>query len=171
MTPIQEVLSMRLERPDPVAPEGAWTPRLGSEADLDRVLEVDAACFDDFWRFDRPTLKGLLSTERLRLVEDDGGTVSAYTLSSVSQRTGVLGRIAVHPAVRRKGLGRSLLLHTVASMAREGANSVVLCTQAENEDSKALYRSVGFQEEPERLAMLISDTLGATDSPKTGETT
>lgn len=55
-----------------------------------------------------------------------------------------LDRIATHPDHQGQGLGREALLFAVQRMARQGARSVALSTQATNARSRKLYEDVGF---------------------------
>ena len=62
-----------------------------------------------------------------------------------SERVGDVGLLGVHPAFRRLGLGRALLLRAMQRAQVQGAVRLVL--ETENVDSPAmqLYRSAGFQ--------------------------
>lgn len=145
-------------RPAPdLTPEGV-TLRVGSIADMGPVLDVDAACFDDFWRYDIPTLTAYLGSERLALAEF-GSEVVGYTLSTVRAGSGTLGRLAVAPAWRGRGIGLALVLDAVSYLGRVGAAHVTLSTQEHNAVSRRLYARAGFREIAGRLLFLMSDRL------------
>ena len=66
-----------------------------------------------------------------------------------SDGRGWVEQIAVARSARRLGLGRALLLHSLAELRVAGATSFALGVQAENEDAIGLYRDVGFEVERE----------------------
>ncbi len=71
-------------------------------------------------------------------------------------------RLAVDPTVRRRGLGRALMLAAHAHAASHGATHVSLYTG--NEASKAFYRSLGYTNESLDRALLV--LYGPTRRPK-----
>ncbi|HEX9710516.1 MAG TPA: GNAT family N-acetyltransferase [Candidatus Thermoplasmatota archaeon] len=56
-----------------------------------------------------------------------------------------VGDLSVHPAHRRRGLGRALLLRALSAYAAAGAKRAGLTATEQNRPAYALYRSVGFQ--------------------------
>ncbi|MDO8963459.1 MAG: GNAT family N-acetyltransferase [Coriobacteriia bacterium] len=157
----ERVLVMRRDRPrDPGAtpPPAAVAIRPGTPPDLEAVRRVDAASFDDFWRYDAAGLARLVRTERLAVAVGDAGVIG-YTLAQVRGGEGSLARLAVSPDSRRAGVGRALVTEAVAWMARMGARAVTLSTQEGNAASRALYRSLGFRELPVALVAAISGPL------------
>ncbi len=66
-----------------------------------------------------------------------------------SDGRGWVDQIAVARAARRLGLGRALLLHSLAELRDARATSFALGVQAANEHAVGLYRDVGFELERE----------------------
>ena len=62
---------------------------------------------------------------------------------------GWIEQLAVARSARGLGLGRALLLHSLAELRTRGATSLALGVQAENEHAIGLYRDVGFEVERE----------------------
>ena len=62
---------------------------------------------------------------------------------------GWVEQLAVARSARGLGLGRALLLHSLAELRSRGASSFATGTQAENEKALGLYRDVGFAVERE----------------------
>jgi ribosomal protein S18 acetylase RimI-like enzyme len=62
---------------------------------------------------------------------------------------GWVEQIAVARSARGLGLGRALLLHSLAELCSRGASSLALGVQGENEKAIGLYRDVGFEVERE----------------------
>lgn len=132
--------------------------RIGLPTDRAAVAALDAACFDEFWRYDEESLDHHTASERLGVAEAAGRAVG-YTLSTVRGAEGTIGRLAVAPAYRGRGIGTALLADAVVYLARKGASAVTLCTQEENDDSRRLYRKAGFRESPGRLVSTVSPVL------------
>jgi len=152
----QELVSYgTVSRPEPLAAPQPVRP-YGPD-DFERVCEIDAACFDDFWRYDPVLLKTYLEDERSTVVECEG-TLAGFAFYSVRGGEGVLGRIAVEPGWRGRGAGLSLAHEATSHMLASGAGRVGLCTQADNARSRLLYSGLGFAEDPERLFMLVSSS-------------
>ncbi len=82
-----------------------------------------------------------------RLDGDPAGFVQLYpSFSSVSTaRIWILNDLYVATFARRSGVARSLLKHTAAWAAKNGAISLALETAIDNEPAKALYESLGWE--------------------------
>ncbi len=72
---------------------------------------------------------------------------------------GWVEQLAVARSARGHGLGRALLLHSLAELCSHGATSLALGVQAENENAIGLYRDVGF--EVDREWRVYSRSTGA----------
>lgn len=140
-------VTMRTKGPKPH--EDALAPgvalRLAGEADLAGILAVDEASFVPFWRYDTPSLVTLLGTHRA-VVATSAEEVIGYTLCTVDRDEGVLGRLAVVPRERGRGIGAALLDDALGYLTRAGVRGVTLYTQEENRISRALYESRGFRQ-------------------------
>lgn len=140
-------ITLRLDRPADVARRAVDGVDLAVAGlpDAAAIEAVDSTCFDAFWRFDARMLRGYLVSERA-VVAMRGATVIGYTLCTVNRGEGMLGRLAVLPEERGRGIGALLLGDAVAYMARVGVRAVTLYTQEENVPSRALYAKSGFRE-------------------------
>jgi len=146
--------------PDLVLPAGPPVGvglRLGSEADIPALVDVDEACFDDFWRYGASELAEMRKHERLVVAHTDDGELIGYTLATVSRGAATLGRLGVAPSARRCGLARTLVADVAAWSVRAGASTLTLCTQEENSASRALYASMGLHEIEDRYAFAMVD--------------
>jgi ribosomal-protein-alanine N-acetyltransferase len=139
------------------APEGV-TVRSAVGGDIGAVLRVDAACFDEFWRYEDEHVMPALTSGRAALAEFEGEVIG-YTLCTLHGAEATVGRLAVAPPHRRSGVGSALLADAVTFAARRGAVAVTLCTQEENAASRRLYRRAGFREAPGRLVSTVSPLL------------
>jgi ribosomal protein S18 acetylase RimI-like enzyme len=75
----------------------------------------------------------------------DGRPVGWVVGRVFSDGRGWIQQIAVARAARGIGLGRALLLHSLAELRSRGATSLALGVQAENENAIGLYWDVGFE--------------------------
>jgi [ribosomal protein S18]-alanine N-acetyltransferase len=89
------------------------------------------------------------------VVLDETTTVIAYAICGRAGGRGFVQRLAVHPAMHRRGLGRALLLDGLGWMRRRRVERAVVNTQQGNDAALALYKSVGFRQEPVGLRVLV----------------
>ena len=123
----------------------------------DGALEVDAAAFSPFWRLDSTGLQEALEAtarHRFRVVTDGGGRVVGYAICGASGGRGFVQRLAVAPAHQGRGLGCRLLLDGLHWLRSVGASLVAVNTQQGNAPALALYRGVGFRDDPDGLCVL-----------------
>ena len=134
------------------------TVRDADPSDLAAILAIDDACFEPFWRYHRTGLERLARTGR-PAVGTLEGCVVGYTLATSRAGEGSLGRLAVLPSVRRRGIGRALAEEAVDWMAGQGVRSAVLSTQDGNTASRSLYHAMGFAETGDVLVACASSGL------------
>jgi ribosomal-protein-alanine N-acetyltransferase len=70
--------------------------------------------------------------------------VLAYGVYSMEESVATIMNVAVHPAYRRRGLGRRLIIHMSESAISFGARRVKLLVAENNSAARALYRSLNF---------------------------
>lgn len=144
--------------------------RRGTSRDFHDILTLDAQSFDEFWHFDRDGLEDSITatpSSRLRVVRrldladteppgssDRGNEIVGYALAGRAGRTGFLQRLAVHPAVRRHGIGTLLVDDALAWARRRGAKLVWVNTQKHNDNALRLYQKLGFTLEEHPLTVM-----------------
>jgi ribosomal protein S18 acetylase RimI-like enzyme len=121
------------------------TVRGAAAGDIEALLAIDAGCFGAFWRYDRTNMTRFLRTQRVAVAVGAEGPIG-YTLSTVSRGDGLLGRVAVTPGSRGRGVGRALVTDVLDALREQGVGQVALCTQTDNEAARALYRACGFED-------------------------
>lgn len=125
--------------------------RTASEADLPRLLAIQAAAFPDPHR----TLLRSGVRAGLALVALDGpvapdevtvpgNDVAGYALFTVDEASVYVAELAVAPGHRRRGHGHRLLAAVAAR--HPGRDQLRLTTRVDNEDARAFYASLGFRE-------------------------
>ena len=85
--------------------------------------------------------------EHEMFVISPAGQVAAYCILWTDEVTklGHFEPVGTHPDFQRKGLGRSLLLHSLGRLKSEGMTEADVCTYSDNEAAIRLYESVGFR--------------------------
>ncbi len=125
--------------------------------DLDLLLDLDRAAFDDFWQFDRFGLSeaiGATSNNLILTIAGPDAWPIAYAVVGLGQAISYLQRLAVHPDWQGAGMGRSLVRSATRAARTAGTRAMVLNTQQDNAAAIALYKSEGFAVQPEPLAVL-----------------
>lgn len=142
-------------------PRGPHRTRRANRAHRREILAVDAAAFDEFWRFDSAALREAMhATPRahLRVAPTRESpavrTIDGYGLFGRSGSAGYVQRLAVAPAAEREGIGRSLLRDGLRWLHAHGAQRVYVNTQDDNERALDLYLRNGFTQLPVGLCVL-----------------
>ncbi len=154
----REFVSLALMRAElirrPAAPDHGIA---SGDVDLDLLLSIDRAAFDDFWQFDEFGLREAIdatSTKVTLTITGPDGVPIAYAVVGLGQAISYLQRLAVHPDFQGAGMGRSLVRAALRAALGAGARAMVLNTQQDNQAAIALYRSEGFVVQPDGLAVL-----------------
>jgi len=132
------------------------TIRDAERSDLESIVGIERAAFDQPWPY---TAFERFLAESGFLVAVDGGSearrsrtdpdaVVGYVVGDVTPNFGRdIGHVkdlAVADAARRRGIGRSLLVQSLAALAVDGAEVVKLEVRESNDAARALYHDVGF---------------------------
>jgi [ribosomal protein S18]-alanine N-acetyltransferase len=155
-----------------------WTVKTLEESDLDGVLEVETASFNNPW------------TRDMFLKELQNASVSyGYVLRSPERRVVAfctiwivvdeihINNIAVHPDHRGRGLGRALLVSILRQWSEQGASRATLEVRRSNEIAINLYRTLGFRvagtrknyySEPVEDALILWRDQAASPAPAAG---
>ncbi len=121
------------------------------------LLAVDQASFAPFWRLDRAGLRDALEATQkrhLRVVLGVRRKVVGYAICGASEGRGFVQRLAVLPEAQGQGIGKRLLLDGLHWLRGQNARHIVVNTQDGNEAALALYRKVGFRDDPAGLSVL-----------------
>lgn len=151
-TPAEDTTGEERASAPPSEPAKAWEVRAATPADLDDVVAM-AACSGVEWSGAQiadelrtpgnllvavPVRPGVLAAaaEPAPIVS---GLVASWVVAGEVQ----ILEVAVHPSVRRRGLGRALVR---AALDRSPAGEAALEVRASNEAAIGLYRGMGFKE-------------------------
>lgn len=126
--------------------------RVATAEDREAAVEIDRNAFAGDWRVGRLGLADALTATpaSTMLFSDDG---SGFAIVGISSEIGYLQRIAVDPARQGTGAGRMLLRGALAWARGQGARTMLLNTQLDNERAAHMYRSESFTVLPSRLTI------------------
>lgn len=153
--PHAELLLLRLDL-DRIPPPSQLVVA-GGTSDLREALRIDAAAFDEFWRFDHSAMLEALDSTRtsvIHVVRNAAGGLAGFAITGVGIALAYLQRVAVDPASQGRGVGRSLVRTSARWAQRKGAKALMLNTQADNGPALHLYASEGFRTLEEPLTVL-----------------
>jgi [ribosomal protein S18]-alanine N-acetyltransferase len=119
------------------------------QRDITALLAIEAACFEDLWRYDAVSFADIAATHPYFVVAELNGKVVGYQFNAVDAEFGYLVRIAVHPSVNGKGIGARLMAETVRFFEREHVLRIMLNTQDDNSHAHRLYEWFGFVRIPQ----------------------
>ncbi len=129
----------------------------GDDVDIPEALRIDAAAFDEFWRFDARALaeaRAATPASVLHVVRSAEGGLAGFAVTGAGQTIAYLQRLAVDPQWQGGGIGRSLVRTAARWAMRCGASTIMLNTQSDNRGAIGLYESEGFHVLDEPLAVL-----------------
>jgi len=147
---------MRLDLLGPVTPPQHLVVK-EEHYDLDLMLAVDTAAFDDFWRFSKIALvESLQATSKsgVFVIRDGDLGITGYAIVGYGHAISYLQRVAIDPKWQGSGMGRSLIRAVARSARRQGSKALLLNTQLDNESAAGLYETEGYLQLPDSLAVL-----------------
>jgi ribosomal-protein-alanine N-acetyltransferase len=113
--------------------------------DLDEVLEIERASFSMPWS------RGAFTYEiernrvaRCWVMREDDRLAGYLCLWEVADELHITN-VAVHPAYRRRGIGRAMLAAVLDDAVRRSLSLVGLEVRPTNAEARALYESFGFR--------------------------
>jgi ribosomal protein S18 acetylase RimI-like enzyme len=130
---------------------------VSDDTSIEDLLMIDAAAFDDFWRFDAYGLsEAIEATGRssILVIRDGEGHPAGFAVVGYGNAISYLQRVAVHPDWQGQGMGRSLIRVAARKARAAGAQVMLLNTQYDNNAAIRLYEAEGFVLLPEALALL-----------------
>lgn len=83
-------------------------------------------------------------TGRFLLAEADGRIIGSV-FATHDGRKGWINRLAVHPAYRRSGVGRTLVEAAEAALAAAGIEIIACLVEAENVGSQRAFKAMGYE--------------------------
>lgn len=87
---------------------------------------------------------------RLTLVVEEQGVVG-FIVALVADVEWEIENVVVQEGLRRRGLGRALVVEALTRARKEDAHSIFLEVRASNLAARQLYQSIGFKEVAQRF--------------------
>ncbi|HEY70653.1 MAG TPA: GNAT family acetyltransferase [Anaerolineae bacterium] len=123
--------------------------------DLDEVIALWRTIFPDAPAHNVPLVdiqsKVKVQPELFFVAAEDGKIVGT-AMSGYDGHRGWVYYVAVHPDIRRRGIGSALMQKVEAALKEIGCPKLNLQIRAENESVKAFYEALGYQVE-DRISM------------------
>ena len=118
--------------------------RKAAEEDLDAIYEIERASFKD--PYPLGYLKALhnLSPQNFHIAERGGAPVG-YIIATEDRGRGHILAIAVHPAERRKSIGKRLVAESLKALRSRGVKTVRLEVRRSNVEAQRFYEELGFK--------------------------
>ena len=114
--------------------------------DLSELLEVENACFEQYWCYDAASFLEIAETYPYFVVAVRDGRVVGYQFNTVDGGMGFLVRIAVHPALNSQGIGARLMAEAVHFFQDQRVWKIALNTEEKNHHAHRLYEWFGFHQ-------------------------
>lgn len=142
--------------------------------DLAEILELERAGFDEAEQWSEAAwAEELDSPDRyvIARLDRDARIIGVATFSRIEEVADLL-RVIVHPDLRGRGVGASLIRAGLDWAAALGAQRMLLEVRPDNEPALALYRGLGFEPVttrrdyygPGRHALVMLRALGGHDA-------
>ncbi|HXX79362.1 MAG TPA: GNAT family N-acetyltransferase [Ktedonobacteraceae bacterium] len=112
--------------------------------DIQALLTIEEACFEDFWRYDALSFEDIAATHPYFVVAELKGKVIGYQFNALENEFGYLVRIAVHPSVHGQGIGVRLMSEAITFFQKAHILRIMLNTQDDNTRAHRLYEWFGF---------------------------
>jgi len=132
------------ETPLPDIQETGFVLRKMTMEDLPTVARVDQSAFNPLWSLSLRSLRAAYHLSALATVLSQDDQIVAYQMSTSSALGAHIARLAVHPDLQGRGLGRALISDVLHAFSQRGMGPVTVNTQGDNLRGQQLYRSLGF---------------------------
>ncbi|NYF09676.1 ribosomal-protein-alanine acetyltransferase [Leifsonia sp. AK011] len=127
-----------------------WQLRRATADDVDALMAIEHDLFGtDAWS--RESMVAEVSDRHgyylVAFPVGEPGRIDAYAglRAPLREPQADIQTIAVVPAARRHGLGRTLMLSLIDEARQRGAREIFLEVRADNPGAQALYESLGFE--------------------------
>lgn len=151
LSQFQQRMDRSPEWPAPRLADGYRVRSMAGRQEIPARVEVHRAAFApsrlSSEKYDRLATMPHYRFEHDLVVEAPDGSFAAFAMAwwDPVGRTGEFEPVGTHPAHRRRGLARALLVHGLRRFRELGATTVQVYSDAANAASEALYEAVGFR--------------------------
>lgn len=118
--------------------------RLGREAVLDALMEIETRTFSDPWRREMFSSSMAVGNVRFFTAEEEGAIVGYLLLMEIAPEGEILN-LAVDPDRRRQGIGDRLMAAALGYARDREIETLFLEVRESNLAAQSLYRKAGFR--------------------------
>lgn len=118
-----------------------------TEEDLDKVLMIENTSFISPWNKEQFLYELNDNPYAVLMVAEYQGIICGFIDFWITFDVAQLNQIAVHEALRRKGIGEILLLDMINRVSEQEVTKITLEVRTYNEKAISLYKKHGFKEE------------------------
>ena len=112
---------------------------------VSQIAHLEAQSFSDPWS-EKSIASELENPLSLWLVAEENGQVWGYVGSQTVLDESDMMNVAVDPGFRRQGIARALIETLIAELSKMGSRCLRLEVRVSNENARALYARMGFQQ-------------------------
>ena len=112
---------------------------------VSQIAQLEVQCFSDPWS-EKSIASELENPLSLWLVAEENGQVWGYVGSQTVLGESDMMNVAVDPRFRRQGIARALIETLIAELSKMGSRCLRLEVRVSNENARALYARMGFQQ-------------------------
>ena len=112
---------------------------------VSQIAHLETQCFSDPWS-EKSIASELENPLSLWLVAEEDGQVYGYVGSQTVLDESDMMNVAVDPRFRRQGIARALIEALIAELSKMGSRCLRLEVRVSNENARALYARMGFQQ-------------------------
>jgi ribosomal-protein-alanine N-acetyltransferase len=130
--------------------------RLATLNDVEELVELEKACFSNYWRKSKEDFTGEIESKAsILFVAFSDGCMVGYNSNSISANgiNGHYTRIATLPQYRKQHIATSLTVWAFNWFTKQRVKNVLLTTFAESEAHNAMYKKWGFKLEEQELIL------------------
>jgi ribosomal protein S18 acetylase RimI-like enzyme len=113
--------------------------------DLDAVVTIDQHSFNPLWQQSLEATRQAYIQSAYATVVEFAGEVIAYQISTSSAANAHLARLAVLPQFRGRKVGSMLVTDMLQHFQQTWIRDITVNTQQDNQASRKLYKSHGFE--------------------------
>lgn len=84
-------------------------------------------------------------------VAEESGEIQAVVLAAISEKSGWVWDLAVHPSIQRKGVGAAMVRHAENWIKQEGAERSMLFLQYQTDALHSFYTSLAYTHVTENI--------------------
>lgn len=117
------------------------------EEDLEKVLEIENSSFISPWTKEQFLYELNDNPYAVLMVADYQGVICGFIDFWITFDVAQLNQIAVHQALRRKGIGEVMMSDMINRVSEQEVTKITLEVRTHNDKAIALYKKHGFKEE------------------------